>query len=207
MLKKLRNLRLVLLFLNYLICLYALNIFGFFDGIQIDDIYKTLVIVAVSVLIALSGLILTYFRKNCNIIYSVTYTLMLLPLIVYSIDIKKMYSDLLLFCILLAVAMITIFCWYLYIWENKIHKVLEKGASQHEIQKCYSKYLIMYTCFMLIVSSLVVGLYIAIRRVSSEVIMYLYHRDTIFSIPAICGFVGIVLICIFLFVMLYEEKN
>ena len=94
MLKKLRNLRLVLLFLNYLICLYALNIFGFFDGIQIDDIYKTLVIVAVSVLIALSGLILTYFRKNCNIIYSVTYTLMLLPLIVYSIDIKKMYSDL-----------------------------------------------------------------------------------------------------------------
>ena len=64
MLKKLRNLRLVLLFVNYLICLYELGVFGFFEGIQIEGVYKTLIIVTVSVLIALSGLILTYFGKD-----------------------------------------------------------------------------------------------------------------------------------------------
>ena len=207
MLKRLRNLRLTLLFVNYLICMYALGIFGFFDGMQIEGIYKTLVVVAVSVLIALSGLILTYFGKNCNIIYCVTYILMIVPLFIYNIDLKQAYSDYLLFCILLVVIMITIFCWYLYLWEKKIERVLEKGASESDIQKCYSKYLTMYTGFIIIVASCIVGLYAYIQDLSSRFVMYLYYIGAIFSVPAILGLVGIVLVCIFLFVMLYERND
>lgn len=203
MLKTIRNLRLIISFIGYLVALYMWRIFGIMEEIDISTNNAVLVVVVGSILVFLISIILTYFEKNSNIIYYIFYSIMTI-VVVYNSNIK---SDLLFFFIVFLIIVIAIFCQYLYIVEQKVENVTYKDADSNELKKCYTKYISFLAAFFAIVFCLTVSGYKLIQVLAARVIMYLYESNTFFSLPAIGGFALIALICIFFLAMFFRTDK
>ena len=199
MLKLIRNIRLAISYLGYLVALYMLNTFGIIKQIELSTDNAMLVIIVGSVLLFLMTLIVTYFGKNSNYIYYTFYSIMTAA-VVFSGNIK---SEFLFFEIAGLILMIAIFCQYLYMVEYKVENVLYKNAEPEELKKCYKKYLLILLGFLAAVYGIIVLGYKLIQTLSAILIVYFYKKNTFFSLPAIAGFVAIVLICTFFLAMFF----
>ena len=200
LLKKIRNLRMAVSFVNYLICLYGLYVFDLFSDINISSFAKVMMIFIVSTVILLFGLALTYLKKNSNVLYNIIYTV-----VVFIIILKKTYtvsidSDNLLYVIVFTIVFIAIFLQYLHIFEKKIYKIQNKDGEEKEIREAYTKYIKILALILGVMLIFLILLSLVIQTISSYFIIYLYNADIIFTIPAIICLILISLVGVFLLV-------
>ena len=204
MLNRIRILRLVISFVNYLICLIGLYVFDFFDVIKISSFYKSIIVLVVSLVILFLGIALTYLKKNSNILYDAIYVVTFFIIIFGEYYTNKLHSDKLLFVILFTVAFVAIFSHYLNIFEKKIRKVQEKEGNDREIYEVYSRYIKILAMFMFGVLLSFVLLSLMVYNLSSYLVMRFFSINIVFLIPAMIGLVLLSLIGVFI---LMPEKD
>ena len=207
MLKKIRNLRLVISFVNYLICLYGLYVFDFFSAVKISSFAKVMIVLVFSFVVLLFGIALTYLKKNSNVLYDGIYTIAFFIIIFDKFYTKRIHSDFTLFAILFIVIFTAIYSHYLNIFEKKIKKIQDKDASEIEIYEVYSKYMKILAIFIFVVSISFILLSLAIYTISSRFVMYLYSIDMIFSIPAVIGLILTSIIGVFVLLPVKDIKD
>ena len=111
-------LRLVLLFVNYIICTVVCRNVGMLKETSV------VVLIGGSMLLLCGSVILLYICININVMYNGIYATLMLILICNK---NVRLSELSTFALLITVVLIAIFCWYLHIYECKIQKVISKG--------------------------------------------------------------------------------
>lgn len=198
MLNRVRILRLVVSFVNYLICLIGLYVFDFFDVIKISSFYKLIIVLIVSLVILFLGMALTYLKKNSNILYDAIYVVTFFIIIFGEYYTNKLHSDEALFVILFTVAFVAIFSHYLRIFEKKIRKVQEKDGDDQEICEVYSKYTKILAIFMVGVLLSFVLLSLMVYNLSSYLVMRFFSINIVFLIPAMIALVLLSLIGVFI---------
>lgn len=184
--------KLGLLFINYIICIVTCRSIGILQNVS------GVVLVGLSVGLLCASVVLSYRYINVNVMYNAIYAIIILML-VCSKSIK--ISDMMLFALCTTVVIIAIFCWYLDVYVSKMKKIVTKGGSVNEVEGVYKKQVLNLLVVMTLAWAVLMVLYYILQGISAKVITYLYSINTIFSIPAVIGFVIIMLISIFVFVV------
>ncbi|MBP5426297.1 MAG: hypothetical protein J6Y29_00110 [Clostridiales bacterium] len=193
--KIIRILRVVLLIINLLICSTVANILGYISlGIA----------VVLGVTLVFASVVLTCFNLNINIPYNVMYAVLFL-FIMYNNSLN--ISEMGMFISMSLVILIACFCWYLKLYEEKICKLVEKGGEEVEIRNIYTKQIFSLFLAETFAEFALVFIYYIVQNISARFIAYLYSINAIFSIPAIAGFLLIILISIFILVMYTLKKD
>lgn len=190
--KILSIIRFGLLFVNYIICILASSNTYILKDISVGVLIGTGVL--------LMGISVVILRRyiNINVMYNIIYAVLALILV---LDKNNKLSDVSMFTFLITVVLVAIFCWYLHLYESKVQRITSKGGDAGEIEDAYKK---QVGYLLLVLASawvLLVVIYYALWGVSAKVITYLYSINAIFSIPAMIGFLLVMLISIFVFVV------
>lgn len=181
-----------MLFVNYIICVVACK-----DSSMVKEI-GVIALIGASMLLLCGSIVLLYKCINVNVMYNGIYVVLML-LMIYDKNIRL--SDASVFSILMMVVLIAIFCWYLYVYESKIQRILSKGGEVGEVEDAYKKQVLNLLFVLLIAGILLMIVYHIVENVSARIITYTYSSNAIFSIPAIAGFVLVMLISVFVFVV------
>ena len=190
--KILSIIRFGLLFVNYIICIVACS-----NTYILKDISAG-VLIGIGVLLMCSSVVILHRYVNINVMYNIIYASLALILV---LDKNNRLSDVPKFIFLITVLLVAIFCWYLHVYESKIQRITSKGGDSGEIEDAYKKQVMYLLLVLALAWVLLVVIYYALCGVSAKVITYLYSINAIFSIPAMIGFLLVMLISIFVFVV------
>ena len=158
-------LRLVLLFVNYIICTVVCRNVGMLKETSV------VVLIGGSMLLLCGSVILLYRCININVMYNGIYATLMLILICNK---NVRLSELSTFALLITVVLIAIFCWYLHIYECKIQKVISKGGDVNEIEDVYKKQILNLMLVLGIAHAVLMMIYYVVDEVSAKVITYLF---------------------------------